>query len=97
MTPDRDVQRATLMGGSTLKGYAEFVPAPFPMTLGEKWVLCRAGAFDEILEALKSAREIVEADIESKEGPLEAVASAHARRVLVLIDAAIQRAGGEQQ
>lgn len=46
--------RSRLMGGNVLQGYAEFVPGPTPMTLGEEWVLCRAPAFDDLLEALKA-------------------------------------------
>lgn len=88
--------RSRLMGGNVLQGYAEFSPGPTLMTLGEEWVLCRAPAFDELLKALKEAREVVEADCETDTGPLEAPSSKHSRKVLARIDAAIHRAEGGQ-
>lgn len=51
-------------------------------------------AAPDLLEALKVARECVEADIET--GPMEDEASEHARKVLAQIDAAISRAEGKE-
>jgi hypothetical protein len=50
----------------------------------------RADCYPDLLEALKLARESVEADIET--GPMEDEASEHARKVLTQIDAALAKA-----